>query len=968
MKKIYKDGLVEIKKSSKRFISIILIVLLGVGFYCGLKASSPDMRNTLNSYINEQEMFDIEIISTLGLTKNDITAISNIKNIENVNPSISFDALVKIDDEELVFKVHSYTPDINKLVLVDGKLPENSDEVVIESSFFRIHDYKLGDIIEIKLDSNNISLKNKEVKIVGVVNSPLYISMTRESSSLGSGTVNYYLYMVSDNIECDYYTEIYLNVTASHQYFSYSKTYEKKIDEVIKEVENLGLTQSDIRYNEILDEANEKISEAEDELNSAKKKLKTETKNAQAEINKAKKSLEDSRLELNNLKELNDNYQGLVNKINENNELILNTSDPSTLYRLNYENSILEQNKLAIENGLSSQNIEVNNLDTLIKESETKISSGETELKTAQEKLNNETTKANKKINEAEKKLQEEAKKLDDIKEGEWYILNRDANLGYTSYLQDADRLEKIAVVFPIVFFVVAALVCLTSMTRMVDEQRLMIGTLKSLGYSTFAIAFKYVLYALLACAIGSVLGCFIGFNTIPVIVGNIYQMMYAIPDLQSDFILYYAILGFIVALISTVGATLYSTIKSLKEKPAMLMRPKSPEKGKRVFLEKIKFIWKKLKFTQKVTVRNLFRYKKRFYMTIIGIAGCTALITAGFGLRDSISGLIPNQYNRIFKYDVDIAIKDNYEKINNELLNNVDIKNTLGVMQKSIEITNISNNQNINLFVPDNITNFDDFISLNDLKNNKYLLNDNEIIITDKLSRILDVKIGDNLVLKLGDEKSEVKITGISENYVMHYVYMNKTTYENLFKEKYEVNDIYALVNFTKDENDTYVKNLLASNKDIAAVRFLNDTMVTYNDIMDNMKTVAWILVISAAMLAFVVLFNLANVNISERKKEIATIKVLGFFDKEVYHYITREIYILAIIGIPIGLVMGYILTTYVVKTCELDMVTFRTIINPTSYLIAVAFTFIFTIIVNIITYFILKKIDMIESLKSVE
>ena len=219
-----------------------------------------------------------------------------------------------------------------------------------------------------------------------------------------------------------------------------------------------------------------------------------------------------------------------------------------------------------------------------------------------------------------------------------------------------------------------------------------------------------------------------------------------------------------------------------------------------------------------------------------------------------------------------------------------------------------------------------------------------------------------------MGDEKSEVKITGISENYVMHYVYMNKTTYENLFKEKYEVNDIYALVNFTKDENDTYAKNLLASNKDIAAVRFLNDTMVTYNDIMDNMKTVAWILVISAAMLAFVVLFNLANVNISERKKEIATIKVLGFFDKEVYRYITREIYILAIIGIPIGLVMGYILTTYVVKTCELDMVTFRTIINPTSYLIAVAFTFIFTIIVNIITYFILKKIDMIESLKSVE
>lgn len=1088
MKKINKDTFIEIKKTFKRFISILLIVLLGVGFFAGIKAASPDMKKTIDKYCKDQNVMDLTVMSTLGLTEDDIKELENVEGVKEVSPSYSKDAIIKIDENDIVVKINAIDNNVNKLKLQEGRMPENDDECIVEPTFLTSKGHKLNDTIEVEFeesDDETSFVKNKKLKIVGTAISPLYISRERGTSKIGSGKIDYCIYIPKSNINSEVYTEAYIILSDTKDVACYSKKYDEIVEKVNNKIEELSKTRKEIRYNEILDEANKKVGEAEEKLNEEKTKAndkiqeaenkisdakaklessekeiqKNESKansefaNAQTKLNKAKKELENKESQFNKAKqeaqqqigdfdekltELNKKYKEVnqgINSLKSNKEKLMNQKQQinqqinllqqaeqteenqkkiatlqaqlaeiekninymeEQLNQLNTNSAVLSENidkikntktelnknEQALKNAKKELQAQTNKLSSSKKETFAKlekakkeINKGRTEIQENEAKLQEEKAKAESEIANAEKEIDSAKDKVNDIKRPDWYILDRDTNTGYVSYMQDTDRIANIGKVFPVVFFVVASLISLTAMTRMVEEQRTQIGTLKALGYSKFKIAKKYIIYSVLATTVGGIVGMCIGFRILPKIIFDMYAMMYSMPDLIIEFNMTYAIMGLGIAIACTCGATIYSCTKELNSSPAVLMRPKSPKAGKRVLLERITFIWSRLKFTQKVTVRNIFRYKKRFLMTIIGICGCTSLIVAGFGLRDSISYMIPSQYGEIFKYQSSISFKsdaprEKIEKQANEISNNENVTETLKANMQAIKIIKDNNNQNIQLIIPEEPMNLNSFIQLRDRKTKtEYELPNDSIIITEKLAKLLEIKVGDTITIENNDNiQKEVKVSNITENYLMHYIYMSPTLYKNLYNENVKYNTVLAKTkNITEEQEKSLAKEFL-ENDDISAVSFTSSTKNIFSEVMENMNLVVWILIISAGMLAFIVLYNLSNVNISERIRELATIKVLGFYDKEVYNYVSRETVLLTIIGIGLGLFAGYFLNLFIMETCELDVMMFQKRVNMESYIYAILITVLFTIIVNIITYFSLKKIDMIESLKSVE
>lgn len=1024
---LLKDTVKEINVTFKRFLSILLVVLLGVGFFAGIKATSPDMKKTIDEYFDNQNVMDIEVISTLGLTDDDIKTLQNVEGVENVRASYYQDAIVQVQDAEYVMRMESIADDINTLVLVEGNMPQNIDECVVEEGFLNASGYKIGDSINLKIDkikddegNEKEAIKQTNLKIVGTVKAPLYISRERGSSKLGSGKINYYMYVNKELINSEYYIVAYIQVSGAKELKCYKDDYDKLIDNVKDKIELIEEERKQARYNEIYNKANEKIQDAEKTLKDEKNKAEKEINDAKNKISSAKTELKNSKAELEkNKKNANTEFTNAQNKIKEAQKQLtaqLNTFNNSKIVA---EKEISE-NKLKLENLKNMENKDetvtatikaleegIENAEKELKEAETKLESAQKEIDKNQETLNNQKKSANEKFASADKKIknaeseisssetklakaEKEAKekiqdaeeklgdaklKLKDIKKPEWYILDRNQNNGYASYMQDTDRIANLAIVFPVVFFVVAALISLTSMTRMVEEERVQIGTLKALGYTKLQIASKYIIYALLATIIGSVVGLMIGFNLLPKIITDMYAMMYVLPNVILEFNIEYTLISVILALLCTVGATIYSCAKTLLYEPAELMRPKAPKPGKRVFLENINWLWSKLKFTQKVTARNIFRYKKRFLMTIIGVMGCTALILTGFGIRDAISKMIPSQYGEIFKYNLQVSLKDNITGKQIEEEENL-VKNVQGISEiikinlQSIDITSIENTQNIQLIVPEDTEKFENFVYLKSRtkKNEFYTLNTDGVIITEKLAKLLNINVGDIIKIKNNDDiEVETKVSHITENYLMHYIYMSKDLYESLYNEEFRANTIYANINDLSRENEIG-EEILHENDLITGIVLTSSTENIFSEVMENMNFVVWILIISAGLLAFVVLYNLANTNISERIRELATIKVLGFYDREVYDYISKETRILTAIGMILGLFAGYFLTMFIIKTCELDLMMFSRSINSISFVYALIITVVFSVIVEIATYFALKKIDMIESLKSIE
>ena len=667
----------------------------------------------------------------------------------------------------------------------------------------------------------------------------------------------------------------------------------------------------------------------------------------------------------------------------------------------------LTNNKSKLEEAISSIDNQVSSGRTELENAEKQIETGYSEIEKNQQTLNEKITETNKKLEDAQKEINEGKEKLEegkktlednkaefdekikdaegklidarekveDIEKPEWYIWDRNNNQGYSSYVNDSDNMSKIANVFPVVFFVIAALISLTSMTRMVEEQRGLIGTFKALGYSNLSISMKYVIYATFATVIGAVIGMNIGFQLLPRIVISLYQMMYPyVTNAVIEFNIYYACIGLGLISICIIGATIYAVQKELFSTPAQLMRPKAPKAGKRVLLEKIPFIWKHLNFTQKVTFRNMFRYKKRFIMTIVGISGCTALILVGFGIKDSISQIMHFQYGEVYQYNALVSLKSNLkldeiESIKKELVDIDEISSVTETYIGSATVIKGDEEKDVQIVVPNDSKELTTAITLKDRKTREKLeLDDNSIFITDKVAELLGIKVGDKIELEDSKHnKVNVVVGKIVEQYLEHYIYMSKELYENTFSKEYKANVLYVNYTNTNIDEDKLTAKILEDNK-VSTVIGTTKMIASVDDMLQSLNSVVYILIVSAGLLAFVVLYNLANININERIRELATIKVLGFYDKEVFDYVSREVVFLTIIGILLGLIGGFFLTNFIISTCEIEVLRFPRTIGMMSYVYSALITIVFTIIVNFATYFVLKKIDMIESLKSVE
>lgn len=561
------------------------------------------------------------------------------------------------------------------------------------------------------------------------------------------------------------------------------------------------------------------------------------------------------------------------------------------------------------------------------------------------------------------------------ITEVKWNILDRNTNTGYVDYGNAADRMSAIAQVFPLIFILVGILICLTAMGRMVDEQRAYIGTLKALGYTKISIAGKYLLYAALACILGGVIGVFIGFSFFPSFIFNAYSALYTMPKLILTFDVPFAILSIGVGIAATAFTVLFVCFEELQSSAAALLRPKAPKPGKIILLERIPFLWKRLKFTHKVTARNLLRYKSRFFMTVIGVAGCTALLLVGFGLQDSVGSIGTKQFSDIYIYQMNVNIKDNIsavelENINKIIVNSRNFENKLMYMSKSITIGMKNLEEDCSLVVPKNKDELPPFISLRERVSKKIVvLNDDGIILTEKLARKLGAAVGDEIFIKISDyEKQPVKVTGICENYLNHFMYMSPKLYQKIFNTEPAYNNIYVkLQNLKNNDEDILSKNILSQNG-VSAVYLNSHILSGFKDTIKSINYVVIILIVSAGLLSFIVLYTLTNINISERMREIATIKVLGFYDREVSAYVFRENIILTLIGSGVGLILGYYLAMFVIQTAEVEMVMFGREIVPFSYILAAAMTILFALFVNFVMLRKIRNINMVEAMKTFE
>ena len=1285
MKALHKDFWMEIRKSKARFISIFLIVALGVAFFSGIQASSPDMRYSGDAYYEAAKLMDLKIQGTLGLTQRDVKAVSDIDGVELAEGSYSTDVMSGEDDARKVLHLESISSNFNLLTADEGRIPEKSGEIFLDKPFAKNRGYKIGDTISVSEDGDSELLKKTTYTVVGIGSSPLYISFNRGNTTLGSGEVSGFGYILPEDFEQEAFTQIYIMVHESGDVISYTDAYDNLIRKIQKRVEGIEKEQCSLRYDEIVAEANEKLDDArkeledgkkesEEKLGDAKKKLddgqkkyedgkkeyedgkqqlsdakkeltdgkqqladgrkqiedgwsqlnsakqqvedglsqlnaarsqladseaqinekqseltagyeqltaaKQQVSDGEAQLREAEKTLESKQAELdsgreqletgkNTIKEtkaaltsqkeqceaglvqvsegesqissseealsgqqaqldeltsqkealssqaaelqaqydagaeagknqeelaelstqiqtLNGQISAMEEQINAGqaqldgaqSELTAKKSElaqtratlESSLGQINEGFSQIKEQEETLSQTEAQLNAGQEELDKGKKELETKkaelsaakeeitanqatlddgqsqldsaraqlsagrqqleekqaqLNAGQAEIQTNTEKLTSSQAEldeneqklldgekeireneqklkdakkdledakkklsdgkkeyqdgkkeADDKIAEAQQKIEDAQKEVDDIETPEWIVTDRNDLPEYSDFGDNAERLKNIGKVFPMIFFLVAALISLTTMTRMVEEQRTQIGTMKALGYGKASIASKYLSYAFLATVGGSIAGVLFGEKVLPFIIIQAYGIMYwNIGDhMQLDYELQYALIASGAAVICTMGATLFSCAKTLAETPASLMRPPAPKEGKRILIERSSFIWKHLSFSWKSSMRNLFRYKKRLFMTIFGIAGSMGLMLVGFGLYDSIMDIALLQYDQIQHYDAmvinDEDATDSQEKDLLKFLDgNSEIDHYTRVQLTKMTAPKEKGSVSIYVYVPENTENFKEDVTLRDRKSHEqYELTDDGAVICEKTASLIGVKTGDEITLEKDNRKYKVKITAVTENYMGHYVYMTPPCYEKTFGEKPEYSStVYTMKEDAESDLET-LGNAILKYPAALSISYTSSTAGQVERMLGSLGAVIWVLIISAGMLAFVVLYNLNNINITERQRELATLKVLGFYDGEVSQYVFRENILLSFIGILAGAVFGIFLHRYVITTVEVDAVMFGRNIKPISFVYSGIITFGFSMFVNMVMHFKLKKINMVESLKSVE
>lgn len=1079
----------EIKHTLERYLAIMAIIALGVGFFSGLIITKPAMVKTLDTYVLNNQMYDFKLISTLGLTWEDVKYFSAQEGL-SAEGAISIDFIADMDsDNEVVLRAHSITENINRLNIVQGRMAESGNECVLDARYFS------KDIIgsRIRIASANDediinSFTYKEYNVVGIADSVNYLNYDRGITDLAGGTVHGFVYLPEEGFSTDYYTEIVVRYDEHHEV--YSQDYEDLISEKEITLKEILEYRGELRYKEIAEEARQEVlkaeqeyedayddylskkSETEDELYKASKELKEadlEIKEQEEKLKVAEQKLSDGEKEYeqslldyekalreyerekeNTLSMLNSRQEeleynritvlsaiseieesGIINEYTQLTETIplleANLSQIPNQDSEEYDNILnqLNQAKMAaaeIEaSGIISQHLELlDNLSQLeagqkelnkareeanhgFEVAKAQLDDAKTQLDAAKEQIDknkedivagwealeegkaeyekglmeyldgkDEADKSFKEVEEELAKAREEIKdawsKVEDIPSAKTYVLGRNQNMGYASFDNDSSIVEGIAKVLPIFFFLVAALVCSTTMTRMVDEQRTQIGTLKALGYSDSAIAGKFMFYSGSAAVLGCGIGYILGTKYFPVAIWEAYGILYGFSTIEYVFDIKLAIISLIVSLICSVGITYISCKAELLQMPAQLIRPKAPKAGKRVLLEYIPFLWKRISFLHKVSIRNILRYKRRFFMTILGIAGCTSLVVAALGISDSIRNIANDQFDTIMTYDYNISFTEAQSEEERERFTQ-EFSNVLSecVFVFADELEVVQNNQLKRVTVV--ATDDPDISKVIGLYNKGETMPYpafGKAAINDKLAKDFGLKQGDTISIKINEiDTLDVEIEVIFENYMSNYLFMTGETYETLFDQELAYNNAYAVTN----KEDLYsVSASLSKGENVANVSVLNDMRNMVDNMMQSLDYIIWLVIICAGALGFVVIYNLNNINITERSREIATIKVLGFFSRETKEYVYRETIILTSIGSLLGLGLGKLLHGFIMKQINVEAVSFKVQIFGSSYLISVVVTFMITLLVNLMLKRKIERINMTESLKSVE
>ena len=953
-KALRKDFYMEIRRSMGRFLSIFFIVAIGVAFFSGIRSAEPDMRLSGDRYFDQRNLMDIKVISTLGLTEDDLEAVGQVEGIERAEPGYSVDAMCRVDDSKEVVHISSLLPTMNQVDVEEGRMPKAKNECLVDVDFLDSNGYEVGDQITfISGTEDDIfdTLKVDTYTITGSASSPCYISFGRGSSTIGTGTVSGFVYVPEESFDMDVYTEIYASVTGVSGLTAFTDEYDNKVEKAIAQMED---------SRSLLNQKQTEIDQAYEGLNH------------QISVLNAKID------ELNQTKE---QYNALVSS-----QMADETTLQAMYAGIQEGEAQIEAAQAQVEaarNQLAEGQLQINDGWTQIEQGEAELTAAQNEIAVKEQELNDAQAKydeakaeADTKIADGEKKIQDAEDDISKIEHAKWYVEDRSTLPEYTGYGENADRMKAIGEVFPVLFFLVAALISLTTMTRMVEEQRTLIGTFKALGYERHSIAGKYLGYAFLATVSGSVFGVLIGEKILPYIIITAYGIMYQHMDtVLVPYNIYYALAASLAALACTMAATIFSCFKELREQAAELMRPPAPKQGKRVIIEKFPFIWRKLSFIWKATVRNLIRYKKRFFMTVFGIGGCMALLMVGFGLKDSIFDIGFLQYEEIQLYDGNVildedATDEQKQETYDRLADDSRVLGTAKNMLQQIDIKNGKNKREVYLNIPETVKDFEDFIVFQDrITKEQYTLGNSGAILTEKAAKMLDVKVGDSITVQ-DDIKGDiqVKIVDICENYMGHYLYMSPQFYKELFGREPEYNAVYYQMKEGQEDGLQQVGEEVLTTKGALSISYTDDVEEQLNDMLGSLNIVIVVLVISAGMLAFVVLYNLNNINITERQRELATLKVLGFYDSEVSSYVYRENIILTFVGAAVGMVLGRILHQFIIVTVEIDSAMFGRNIDLSSYVYSFLITVAFSLFVNGVMYFKLKRINMIESLKSVE
>ena len=994
-----------IKENLKTFFSIMILTALGVGFLVGMKSTVPNLKHTVEKYYNDYNVMDLELKSSMGFTEEELTAFKNEKSIERIEGNYQKDFIIQGKKEDFVLRIHSFNKEkdaINKVELINGHLPENPNEIGIEESLLKNQDYKIGDTIKIESDL----LIDSNLKIVGIIKSPYYLSNNKGSTNLLSGRVNYYAYIPKENIKSDLYSSISIKVKE-----------EKNIEDTITEIKEIGKEVLETKYQKAIIEYQEKIKKGKEEFQTKKTESENKIKeyeneianaelliesadesiptleeakatlaNKQNELNKVKKELDLAKEKIDHARSEYDTAKSEYDRAYQEMKQYENSTDPADqlfygMYQtaMYYAEKTLATSREELDakekeyNVAYQEYIRVNNTlnasspEEFIETAKKEISIKKEQLKEKKQELEDSKKRAEEQFITYENQLNDAEDYLKLISVNGWTIEKREDIPSYREYLSDIKRVEKIGDFFPILFYLVAVFITLTNITRIVTKDRDKIGLYKALGYSRKEIQKDYLLFSVISSILGSIIGTIIGFYLIPRVFYSIYEIIYRLPKFQFVIEYSYIFISFLLALLLVVISTYLSIKSTIKEYPALLLRPKEDKKGQRVFLEKT-FLWRSLSFTSKVTTRNMFKYPKRFIMTILGISGCISLIVAGFNIRTSISNILPLQFEHIFDIDAEIFFKDSISR-NTILEEKKRITNLEEVEASILSYVKTAYIQDVRayLVIPEDNDLLLDFVLLEE-KGNLVDLQDDGIIISKKLSETLHKKVGDTISFK--DAENNIvngKINHIVNNYVDNYIYISKAYYKELTNIDSKFNALLVRMNSQKYKEEDLSKKF-NEKSNVSYLVYTSSSKILYENLSKSLTYIVYILVISAVILAFVVLYNLNTLNVEERKREIATIKVLGFYKRETYHYIENEIKRLTLIGIIIGLVFGYLFSSLLIKNCELDNLMYDYRIHIENYLLSIGITILFMIITSLLGRRNIQKINMIESLKKVE